>query len=224
VTPRGAAPAGESLDPPPLAPSNYRMLFILPALAYFIGSVSSAVLVARLFGMADPRSVGSGNPGATNILRQGNKIAALLTLLGDVLKGVLPVLAARLITTEPVILALVAGCAFLGHVFPLYLGFRGGKGVATGLGVYLALHWPVGVGLIVCWLAVAALFRYSSLAAIVTSAASPLLVAWLLPGAAYLVMSLGMAALLLWRHRDNMRRLSRGEEDRIRLSRSSSGV
>jgi glycerol-3-phosphate acyltransferase PlsY len=194
------------------------MLYTLPVLAYLVGSISSAVLVARLFSLTDPRSVGSGNPGATNILRQGNKTAALLTLAGDVLKGVAPVLIASALTGDPVILALVGGAAFLGHVFPVFLRFRGGKGVATGLGVYLGLYWPVGVSLVVCWLLVAVAFRYSSLAAIVTSAVSPLLVAYWLPHPAYLTMSAVLAALLLWRHRDNIRRLSRGEEDKIRLS------
>lgn len=194
------------------------MLYALPILAYLIGSISSAILAARVYTLADPRAVGSGNPGATNILRQGNKTAALVTLLGDILKGALPVIIARLLTGDPVILAAVAAAAFLGHLFPLYYRFRGGKGVATGLGVYLALCWAVGLGLIACWLLVAAVTRYSSLAAIVTSAVSPLLVAYWLPHPAYLVMALVLAALLLWRHRGNMQRLWRGEEDRIRLS------
>lgn len=196
------------------------MLYILPVLAYLIGSISSAVLVARLFAMNDPRATGSGNPGATNILRQGNKTAALLTLLGDMLKGVVPVLIAGVFTAKPSILALVAGAAFLGHLFPVFFGFQGGKGVATGLGVYLGLYWPVAAGLIACWLVVAGISRYSSLAAIVSSAVSPLLVAVLLPQPAYVELSIALAALLLWRHRRNMRRLLRGEEDKIRFSRS----
>jgi len=194
------------------------MLYTLPILAYLIGSISSAILMARVYALADPRAVGSGNPGATNILRQGNKTAALLTLLGDVFKGVIPVLITRALSNDPVLLAAVAGAAFFGHLFPVYYGFRGGKGVATGLGVYLALAWVIGIGLIGCWLLVAAVSRYSSLAAIVTSAASPLLVAYWLPHPAYLALSLIMATLLLWRHRSNIQRLWRGEEDRIRLS------
>lgn len=194
------------------------MLYTLPILAYLAGSISSAILVARIFSMADPRSIGSGNPGATNILRQGNRIAAVLTLLGDIAKGVVPVLAALLFTADPVILALVAGAAFIGHLFPVFFSFRGGKGVATALGVYLALYWPVGVSLIVCWLVVAAAFRYSSLAAISAAVLSPLLVAYWLPHPAYLLLSIIVAALLLWRHRGNLRRLLRGEEDRIRFS------
>ena len=195
------------------------MLYTLPILAYLVGSISSAVLVARVFALNDPRSTGSGNPGATNILRQGNKTAAVLTLLGDVLKGVVPVLIARLFTADAMILALTAGAAFLGHLFPVFFGFRGGKGVATGLGVYIGLYWPIGASLVACWLVVAAISRYSSLAAIVSSALSPLFVAWWLPRAPYLALSIGLAALLLWRHRNNIRRLLRGEEDRIRFSR-----
>lgn len=194
------------------------MLYTLPVFAYLIGSISSAILIARVFTLNDPRSVGSGNPGATNILRQGNRAAALLTLLGDVLKGVLPVAVARLLTDDPVVLALVAGAAFLGHVFPLFFGFNGGKGVATGLGVYLALSWPVGLSLVACWLLVAAVSRYSSLAAILTAALSPLAIAYWLPHPAFITMAVVLAAVLLWRHRQNFQRLMRGEEDRIRFS------
>lgn len=194
------------------------MLYTLPVLAYLIGSISSAILIARLFALADPRTMGSGNPGATNILRQGNKTAALLTLLGDVLKGVIPVVIARIFTGDPAILALAGGAAFLGHVFPLYYRFQGGKGVATALGVYLGLSWPTGLTLVACWLVIAAAFRYSSLAAIVTAAASPLIVAYWMPHRALVVMALVLAAVLLWRHRQNLARLARGEEDKIRLS------
>lgn len=194
------------------------MLYILPVLAYLVGSISSAILIARIFGLTDPRSVGSGNPGATNILRQGNKTAALLTLVGDVLKGVIPVVIARIFTGDPVFLALAGGTAFLGHVFPLYYRFQGGKGVATALGVYLALSWPTGLTLVACWLVIAAAFRYSSLAAIVTAAVSPLIVAYWMPHPALVIMALVLAAVLLWRHRQNLARLARGEEDKIRLS------
>lgn len=194
------------------------MLYLLPILAYLIGSISSAIVIARLFSLRDPRSVGSGNPGATNILRQGNRTAALLTLLGDVIKGVFPVMVGRMLTGDPAILALIGAAAFLGHVFPVYYGFQGGKGVATGLGVYLALSWPAGLSLVACWLLVATLFRYSSLAAIVTAALSPLAAGYWLGHTAFILMALLLAAVLLWRHRDNITRLTRGEEDKIRLS------
>lgn len=195
------------------------MFYLLPLLAYLFGSVSSAVVVARLLGLPDPRTVGSGNPGATNILRLGSKGGAALTLAADVLKGVAPVLLARALTDDPVILALTAAGAFLGHLFPLFFAFQGGKGVATGLGVYLALNPWLGLALVSTWLAVALIFRYSSLAAMATAALSPLLTHWLLPGRPYQLLSVVLAALLLWRHRDNLRRLMNGKEDRISLRR-----
>ena len=185
------------------------MDYLLVPLAYLVGSISSAVLMARLFDMPDPRSVGSGNPGATNILRQGNKTAAAGTLLGDVLKGIIPV-----------VLALVAAAAFAGHLFPVFFGFKGGKGVATAGGVYLALNPWMGLVLIVTWLTTALLFRYSSLAAILTAIASPIYAWFLLPGWPYLLLSLFIATLLLWRHRTNFQRLLKGEEDRIKLGRA----
>ena len=196
------------------------MLYLLPLLAYLFGSISSAVVVARLLGLPDPRTVGSGNPGATNILRLGSKGGAALTLAGDVLKGLLPVLLARALSDDPVILALTAAGAFVGHLFPVFFAFQGGKGVATGLGVYLALSPWLGVALVGTWLAVALLLRYSSLAAMATAALSPLLTYLLLPGLPYLLLSVVLAAMLLWRHRSNLRRLLAGEEDRITLRRS----
>jgi len=196
------------------------MAYLLIILSYLMGSISSAVLVSRLFGMADPRTVGSGNPGATNILRQGRKSAAALTLLGDLLKGVIPVLIARVLVTEPLVLALVALAAFLGHLFPVFFGFRGGKGVATALGVYLALSPWVCLALVITWIVTALLSRYSSLSALVAAVLSPVYVWWLLPGTPYLIVSFVIAALLLWRHRSNIERLVKGEEDKIKLGRA----
>ena len=195
------------------------MEFFLPLLAYLMGSISSAILIARVFNMPDPRTVGSGNPGATNILRQGNKTAAIATLLSDVLKGVIPVLIARAFTQDAQILATVAAAAFLGHLFPVFFQFKGGKGVATALGVYLALNPWMGLALILCWLVSAFLFRYSSLSAVLTAVLSPLFAWFLLPGTSFLLMSVFIAVLLLWRHQSNIQRLIRGEEDRIKLSR-----
>ncbi len=195
------------------------MSYLLPLLAYLFGSISSAVVVARLLDLPDPRTVGSGNPGATNILRLGSKGGAALTLTGDVLKGLLPVLLARVLSDDPVILALTAAGAFIGHLFPIFFAFQGGKGVATGLGVYLALSPWLGVALVGTWLAVALLFRYSSLAAMATAALSPLLTHLLLPGLPYLLLSVVLAVLLLWRHRSNLRRLFAGDEDRMTLRR-----
>ena len=191
------------------------LLYLLPLAAYLVGSISSAVIVARVMGLPDPREVGSRNPGATNILRYAGKTAAAFTLLGDLLKGVIPLLIARAFTGEPAILAATAGGAFLGHLFPVFFGFHGGKGVATALGVSLALNPWLGLLLVATWLAMAAVFRYSSLAALVAALAAPFYTWWLMPQGAYVVMMVGMSALLILRHRDNIRRLLAGQEGRI---------
>lgn len=193
------------------------MEYLLPPLAYLMGSISSAILVSRVFAMPDPRTVGSGNPGATNILRQGNKAAAVTTLLGDVAKGVIPVLLAQALTHNPWVLALVALSAFIGHLFPLFFKFEGGKGVATALGVFLALNPWMGIALMLTWLLAAVGFRYSSLAAVLTAAVSPLYAWYFIPGLPFLLLSILIAAFLIWRHRTNIQRLFRGEEDRIKL-------
>ncbi|MDH5632544.1 MAG: glycerol-3-phosphate 1-O-acyltransferase PlsY [Gammaproteobacteria bacterium] len=190
-------------------------LYILPVIAYLLGSLSSAIIIARLTGIKDPREVGSGNPGATNILRYGGKKLAAITLLGDVLKGVIPVVLARLITADPLILSLVAGSAFLGHLFPVFFGFKGGKGVATALGVFLGLNPLLAASLMGTWLAMAVVFRYSSLSALVAAVMAPVYSWWLLPGNAYLAMSAMVAVLLVYRHKGNIQRLLKGEEDRI---------
>jgi glycerol-3-phosphate acyltransferase PlsY len=190
-------------------------LYSLPLLAYLLGSVSSAVVIARVMGLRDPRDVGSGNPGATNILRYGGKAAAILTLAGDILKGVIAVLIARALTADDVIIALTGFAAFLGHLFPVFFGFRGGKGVATALGVWLALSPPVGLALLVTWVLMAALFRYSSLSALTASVAAPLYVAWLKPGMPYLVTMVVMSAILIVRHASNIRKLFAGTETKI---------
>jgi len=191
---------------------------LLVLLAYLLGSMASAILVARALKLPDPRQHGSGNPGATNILRLGGKKAAALTLVGDLLKGLLPVLLARALGVGGWPLALVALAAFLGHLFPLYFGFRGGKGVATALGVLLAYAPPLGLCVLFLWLLVFAWKRVSSLAALVAAlAAAPL--AWafaLAPPAKALVCIL--AVLVLGRHRDNILRLFRGEESGFRSS------
>lgn len=193
------------------------MEYILPVLAYLMGSISSAVLIARVLGMPDPRTVGSGNPGATNILRQGRKAAAVGTLVADIVKGSVPVVIARLFTGDPAILALVAAAAFLGHLYPLFFQFRGGKGVATALGVYLALNPWMSLALVFTWLATAAVFRYSSLAAILTALISPLYAWYFLPGRAFLAVTIFIAFMLVWRHRDNIKRLLGGQEDKFKL-------
>jgi glycerol-3-phosphate acyltransferase PlsY len=182
-------------------------------LAYLLGSIPFGVLVTRALGLGDLRTIGSGNIGATNVLRTGNKGAAAATLLLDAGKGAVAVLVARAIAGEQA--AMVAGfAAFLGHLFPVWLGFRGGKGVATFLGTMLALAWPVGIAACLTWLATAIVFRYSSLAALVAAAATPL---WLLLlGRADAVwLGVALAILVFIRHHANIRRLLDGTEPKI---------
>jgi glycerol-3-phosphate acyltransferase PlsY len=193
---------------------SYLQFLLLPA-AYLLGSVSSAVVVARIMHLEDPRDVGSKNPGATNILRYGGKTAAALTLLGDLLKGVVAVVIARLVTDEPLVLASVGLLALLGHVYPVFFDFRGGKGVATGFGVWLALSPWVALALVLTWLLAAALFRYSSLSALIATALCPLYVWLVLRQWPYVVLSVAMGALLIWRHRSNIEKLLAGKESRI---------
>jgi glycerol-3-phosphate acyltransferase PlsY len=186
---------------------------------YLIGSLSFAVIVSRLFGLADPRSYGSGNPGATNVLRSGNKAAAVFTLALDALKGYVPVFVA-LWWRQPLGLgettvALVGLAAFLGHLWPVFFRFQGGKGVATAAGVLMALNPWLGVATLASWLIVAAFSRYSSLASIVAAAFAPfyqLLIWGAEPALAAIV---PMSLLLVWRHQANIRKLLAGTESRI---------
>ena len=192
------------------------MLYLItPLAAYLMGSVSSAILISRLLGLPDPRTVGSRNPGATNVLRLCSKSGAVLTLVGDIAKGVLPVVAARWILDEPVLLTLAALGAFLGHLFPVYFRFEGGKGVATALGVLVAIDWQLAPFLIATWLVVAAVFRYSSLAALVTAAAAPIYLFWLTGEPGFVGLGIVLAVLLYFRHSENIRRLLRGDEPKI---------
>jgi glycerol-3-phosphate acyltransferase PlsY len=182
---------------------------------YLIGSISSAVLISRVMGLPDPRLEGSGNPGATNVLRLGNKAAAALTLLGDLLKGTLPVLFALHVSGDQSVVAGAAAGAFLGHLFPVFFKFQGGKGVATALGVFLAVNPLMGLGLAVTWLATALVFRFSSLAALVAAASAPAWAWWTTQDPVYIALAVGLAGVLIWRHRANIRRLINGEESRI---------
>ena len=195
------------------------MTLVFVVFAYLLGSVSFAVLMSKAFGLADPRSYGSGNPGATNVLRSGKKAAAALTLLGDAAKGWLAVFLAIHFAPHDgqglLIVALVALAVFLGHVFPVFLKFKGGKGVATALGVLLALSVWMGVGVLVIWLFVAVVFRYSSLAALVAAIAAPVL-AMLLHLRPELVLATAiMSMLLIWRHKSNIQNLMTGRETKI---------
>lgn len=187
-------------------------LYLLPLLAYLTGSVSTAILLARALGLQDPREVGSGNPGATNILRYGGKSVAAATLLGDMLKGLAPVLIARVFTQDAVLLSLVMLAAFLGHLYPVFFGFRGGKGVATALGVLLGINAWVGLCVLGSWLLMFVISRISSLSGLVASALAPVFV-WYFTREPYLIgVTIVITAWLFWRHRNNIRKLLAGEE------------
>ena len=197
---------------------------LVVVLAYLVGSLSFAVIVSRFMGLSDPRSYGSKNPGATNVLRSGNKAAAVLTLLLDAVKGWLPV--ACVAWQGPAygmgdaVLAAVGLAAFLGHLYPVFFRFAGGKGVATAAGVLLGLHWALGLAVLLTWLLVAYFSRYSSLSALVSALAAPLIYllgdrALWYTDPAVLAMLVVMSALLIWRHRQNIGKLIRGEESKI---------
>ena len=186
---------------------------------YVIGSVACAVFVCRALGLPDPRTEGSRNPGATNVLRVGGKTAAALTLAGDVLKGVLPVLLARAVSDSPAVAAAAGLGAFAGHLYPVFFRFRGGKGVATCFGVVAALSWPIVIGMGATWLAVAALSRYSSLASLAAALIAPVLSVVFDAPTAVLAALVAMCAMLVMRHQGNISRLLRGEERKIGASR-----
>jgi glycerol-3-phosphate acyltransferase PlsY len=190
------------------------LLLIVLVGAYLLGSISFAVLVSRLMGLPDPHTYGSKNPGATNVLRTGSKLAALLTLIGDSTKGAVAVLAAAPFVAAPAELALVGLAAFLGHLYPVFHRFEGGKGVATAAGVLLALDWRLGAGTLITWAVIAVFLRYSSLAALVAALFAPLGAAVLLGWEAGVVV-LAMAAFMVARHKGNIQRLLAGTEPRI---------
>lgn len=185
------------------------------ALAYLLGSISFAIIVSRVMRLDDPRTYGSGNPGATNVLRSGNRWAAVLTLLGDALKGWLAVELAQLLQLDGLTVALTGLAVFAGHLWPVFFRFQGGKGVATAVGVLLALNGWLGLACLGVWLLVALTTRLSSLSALVASALAPLL-AWLLLGELHDVLIVGcMSLLLIWKHKKNIIGLLQGTESRI---------
>jgi glycerol-3-phosphate acyltransferase PlsY len=184
--------------------------------AYLLGSISGAIVVCKLGGLPDPRTHGSGNPGATNILRQSGKKAALITLFVDIFKGIIAVLVATFFTTDTMVLAGVTLAVFVGHLYPIFFQFRGGKGVATAFGALVMLAWQVGLAALATWLIMAALFRYSSIAAISTAILTPAYMFLFITGVGeYIVMSFIVMGLLIWRHRSNIHNLLAGTEKKI---------
>jgi glycerol-3-phosphate acyltransferase PlsY len=188
---------------------------ILVAAAYLIGSVSSAIIVCRILRLPDPRTQGSGNPGATNVLRIGGKKAAAVTLVGDSLKGLVPLLVAHLFGESPATLAATGLAAFLGHLYPVFFGFRGGKGVATALGVQFGVYWPIGLSVAGVWLFMAKAVKISSLSALVSMTLAPFIVWVFWPEPTLVSMQAVISILLFWRHRSNIRNLLSGAEDKI---------
>jgi len=187
--------------------------------AYLIGSLSFAVIVSKYYGMDDPRTYGSGNPGATNVLRSGKKKAAALTLLGDALKGLVAVVLARCLqdalNLSDIAIAAVAVAALVGHMWPLFFGFKGGKGVATALGVLLALSPATALVCAVIWLVMAFGFKVSSLAALAATVAAPLVAFWLMPYSSWAWATVVIAVLVLYRHKSNIQNLLQGKEGKI---------
>ena len=209
---------------------NQNLAYLLIPLAYLIGSISFAVVVSKCMQLPDPHSYGSGNPGATNVLRTGNKLAAVLTLLGDALKGFVAVMLARILledeslssTLGSWVLCGVVIAVFLGHLFPIFHGFKGGKGVATACGILFGINWVLGLATLGTWLIVATFMRYSSLAALSAAIFGPIYFVFLFGlqpmGIALLVVSL----LLIWRHKSNIQNLLNGTESRIGSKKSKS--
>jgi glycerol-3-phosphate acyltransferase PlsY len=193
------------------------LAIVLVVLGYLCGSLASAVIVCRIMGLPDPRKQGSGNPGATNVLRLGGKKAAALTLAGDVLKGAVPVLLAHLLSDSPAVLASTAVAAIIGHMYPVFFQFKGGKGVATTFGAVAALVYPVALFMGAVWVLTAMATRYASLASMAAAVAAPLFALVFIQQPATIVALVIIAALLVYRHRENIQRLRDGIESEIDL-------
>lgn len=191
------------------------MDYLLILIAYLFGSLNSAIILCKTMRLPDPREQGSGNPGATNVLRFGGKKLAATVLFFDVLKGVIPVLVAIIIGIEQSIIAAIAFAAFLGHLYPLFFGFKGGKGVATAFGVLVTMNWMVGLAILATWLAMALTFRLSSLSALTASVFTPFFAWFIIGDDITTAITVVMSALLLWRHSSNIRNLIAGKEPKI---------
>jgi acyl phosphate:glycerol-3-phosphate acyltransferase len=191
---------------------------VLCILSYLLGSLSSAVILCRLAGVPDPRLAGSKNPGATNVLRLGGKTLAFLTLLCDVLKGALPVFVGRVFFVDSITMGFMMLAVVVGHMYPIFHGFKGGKGVATAAGAILALSWPAGVLLVLTWILMAFMFKISSLAALIAAILAPFYVGYTVGSHQGLVLAgfvLLISVLIIIKHRANIQRLMRGEEPKI---------
>ena len=188
---------------------------ILIVLAYLLGSLSGAIVICQMMALPDPRTQGSKNPGATNVLRYHGKKMALLTLIIDILKGAIAVLISRLLSDSPMIWGGAALAAFLGHLYPIFFRFRGGKGVATAFGVLVALTWQVGLLALFTWLGMAILFRYSSLSALTTAVLTPIYMYGITQDGYNTVLAVILSTLLIWRHRSNIHHLLTGQEHKI---------
>jgi acyl phosphate:glycerol-3-phosphate acyltransferase len=189
-------------------------LVLMLAVAYLLGSLSSAIIVCKIMGLPDPRTQGSGNPGTTNVLRLGGKTPALITLAGDVLKGIVPIFIAHLFGVAGFGLALVGLAAFLGHLFPVFFKFEGGKGIATAFGVILSLSIPIAIAAAITWGIIVAVWRYVSLASLATAVLTPIYIL-LFGNHAYLLPVLIMTGMIIWRHWPNVQRLKNGVENKI---------
>ena len=184
------------------------------ALSYLLGSLSSAIIISRLFGLQDPRQTGSGNAGATNMLRSAGKKMASYVLIGDVAKGLIAIYLASILGVHGFMLGVTAVVAVLGHIFPVFFGFKGGKGVATGAGAIIGLSLWIGLMILLIWLVIAAISRYASLASIVACIATPICML-IFQDAGYFIPTIILAAIVIWKHADNIRRLATGTEKKI---------
>ena len=194
---------------------NYLNTLLFAGLAYLVGSFSTAIITCKILGIADPRQTGSNNPGATNVLRHGGKKAAIITLLGDMLKGLIPVLIAVQFQADLLTIALTGLFALLGHVFPLYYGFKGGKGVATFYGVIFGINWQLGLIAIAVWLIIAALLKISSLSALISIFITPFAL-WYFSHSIELTSAVAlMSSIVFWRHKKNIIALMQGTETKI---------
>lgn len=190
--------------------------YLLIGASYLIGSLSSAIILCKIAGLPDPRTEGSGNPGATNVMRIGGKKLAALTLVGDLLKGLIPVIAAWLLQQSPLTVSLVAVAAFLGHLFPVFFGFKGGKGVATALGAILGLNYLVALCALGVWIVIFAITKISSLSALIAAVSAPLFL-YLFNASSEIVWAvIFMDLLLIYRHKSNIQRLLKGEEGQLK--------